>query len=66
MGTWEVMWAFGEELEMHWIELNHDVLGCRDCSVKEPCIYCSQSRYHPDHPLHVCPWVGVCGCSVQD
>ena len=40
MGTWEVTQAFREELEMHQIELNDDVLGCRDCSVKEPHIYC--------------------------
>ena len=32
MGTWEVTQAFREELEMHWIELNHDVLGCQDLS----------------------------------
>ena len=28
MGTWEVTHAFGEELEMHKIELDHNVLGC--------------------------------------
>ena len=31
MGTWEVARVFGEELEMHKIELNHNVLGCQDC-----------------------------------
>ena len=62
MGTWEVSQAFGEELEMHGIELSHNALGCHKCSLVECCMYCSQSRYHPDHPVHVCPWVGVCRC----
>ena len=33
-GTWEVTRAFGEELEMHQIELDHNVLGCQECSVE--------------------------------
>ena len=66
MGIWEAKQAFGEELEMHHIELDHDVLGCRDCSIEGSRIYCSQSRYHPNHPLHICPWVGVCGCLTQE
>ena len=28
MGVWGVTQAFGEELEMHGIELSHDILGC--------------------------------------
>ena len=28
MGMWEVTQAFGKGLEMHGIELSHDVLGC--------------------------------------
>ena len=32
VGTWEATWVFGEELEMHHIELNHNVLGCQDLS----------------------------------
>ena len=55
-----------EELEMHGIELNHDMLGCRTYSLQGNCIYCPQSRHHPDHPVHVCPWVGVCGCLSLD
>ena len=62
MGTWEATQAFREELEMDGIELSHDVLGCQQCSLVGCHIYCSQSRHHPDHPVHVCPWVGVCGC----
>ena len=30
VGTWEATWVLGEELEMHHIELNHNVLGCQD------------------------------------
>ena len=58
MGTWEATRVFGEELEMHKIELNHNVLGCRECLVEGVPAYCSHSRHHPDHPLHVCLWVG--------
>ena len=64
MGTWEATCAFGEELEMHKIELNHNVLGCQECSIEGVPAYCLHSRHHPDHPLHVCPWVGVCSCLV--
>ena len=66
MGTWEATQAFGEELEMHDIKVNHNVLGCQDCLVEGVPAYCSRSRYHPDHPLHVCPWVGVCPCLMQN
>ena len=66
MGTWEAKRAFRKELEIHQIELDHDVLGCWDCSIEGVHIYCPQSRYHPEHPLHVCPWVGVCSCLTQD
>ena len=60
MGTWGAKQAFREELEMHGIELDHDILGCRNRPTKGTHIYCPWSRYHPDHPVHVCPWVGVC------
>ena len=66
MGTWEATRAFGEELEMHNIELNHNILGCQDCLVEGVPAYCSRSRSHPDHPLHVCPWVGVCPCLLNN
>ena len=40
MGTWEATWVFGEELEMHQIEVDHNVLGCWDCLIKDSHIYC--------------------------
>ena len=57
MGTWEATQAFSKELEMHGIELSHDILGCQACSLIGHHIYCPHSRHHPDHPVHVCPWV---------
>ena len=60
MGTWEATCAFREELEMHRIELDHNVLGCQVCSIEGVPSYCPQSRHHPDHPLHICLWVGFC------
>ena len=51
MGTWEATRTFGEELEMHKIELNHNVLGCQEHLVEGVPTYCPRSRYHPDHPF---------------
>ena len=51
-GTWEATWAFSKQLEMHQIEVDHNMLGCQDCSTKGSHIYC--------------PWVGVCSCLVWD
>ena len=40
-------------------ELQHDVFGCRDCRWEgRDIVYCSRSRHHRDHPLHVCPGLG--------
>jgi hypothetical protein len=62
-GTWEAMQQLGEELEMHRIEVNHDVLGCQNCNLlSSPLQYCKRSRYHVDHPLHQCPLSQYCGC----
>ena len=43
---------------------DHDVLGCRDCvchPVTMKWSYCSSSRYHPVHPLHLCLSEDCCG-----
>jgi hypothetical protein len=62
-GTWEAMQQLGEELEMHRIEVNHDMLGCQNCNLlSSPLQYCKRSRYHVDHPLHQCPLSQYCGC----
>jgi hypothetical protein len=43
-GTWEAMQQLGEELEMHRIEVNHDVLGCQNCNLlSSPLQYCKMS-----------------------
>ena len=59
--AWEVL---KEELEMHRILVYHNVLGCQNCDLTQlPVVYCSQSRHHPAHSLHVCPMTQSCPCS---
>ena len=59
--VWEIL---KEELEMHRILVYHNVLGCQNCDLTQhPVVYCSQSRHHPSHSLHVCPMTQSCPCS---
>ena len=61
--TWEVEHQLGEEMEMHRIQVNHNVLGCQNCNLLvHPIEYCRESQYHPSHPLHQCPLSQACSC----
>ena len=63
LGTFQAERQLGEELEMHGIEVQHNVLGCQNCNLLErPVQYCRESRYHISHPLHECPMTQYCGC----
>ena len=38
------------------VEMNHDVLGCRDCHWEgRDIVYCRRSRHNREHPYHECP-----------
>ena len=53
----------GEEMEMHRIPVNHNVLGCQNCNLLDrPIEYCKDSQYHPSHPLHQRPMSQACNC----
>ena len=58
MGIWKLV--LGQEQVM-W---DHDVLGCQECvchPVTMKWSYCSSSRYHPEHPHHLCLSEDCCG-----
>ena len=58
MAIWKSV--LGQEQAM-W---DHDVLGCLDCvchPVTMKWSYCSSSRYHPEHPHHLCLSEDCCG-----
>src|SRR6267378_3455604 len=58
-GTLMVQEAFQQTLNDLGVEMNHDVLGCRDCYWNgDVYYYCIQSRHHHEHPYHVCPGLG--------
>ena len=63
-GEFQAWRTLREELEMHRISVYHDVLACQNCDLtRSPVVYCSQSRHHPSHSLHVCPMTQSCPCS---
>jgi len=48
--------AFEEAVRELGVEMNHDVLGCRECHWEgRDIIYCRRSRHNREHPYHTCP-----------
>jgi len=48
--------AFEEAVRELGVEMNHDVLGCRECHWEgRDIIYCRRSRHNQEHPYHTCP-----------
>ena len=48
--------AFEQTVRELGVEMNHDVLGCRDCHWEgRDIIYCRRSRHNQEHPYHKCP-----------
>ena len=49
--------AMEKSIRSHWVELEHDVLGCPLCYV-DPATgevtFCRRSPFHPAHPFHHC------------
>ena len=55
-GLLDAQRTFEDVLEQYGVEMQHDVLGCRDCQWEgRDVIYCRWSPHHRDHPLHSCP-----------
>jgi len=54
---------WGKYLDRYGWEVDHDVLGCRDCWSDHGILdYCERSIYSPSHPLHICPDYSDCSC----
>jgi len=54
---------WGKYLDCYGWEVDHDVLGCRDCWSNHGILdYCERSIYLPSHPLHICPDYSDCSC----
>ena len=47
-------------------ELEHDMMGCRDCWVHGDIVYCKKSKYHLNHPHHRCPPWQNCYCLAPE
>jgi len=48
--------AFEQAVVDLGVEMNHDVLGCRDCHWEgRDIIYCRRSRHNQEHAYHECP-----------
>ena len=48
--------VFEEVVRELGVEMNHDVLGCRDCHWEgHDIIYCRRSRHNREHLYHECP-----------
>jgi len=48
--------VFEEVVRELGVEMNHDVLGCRECHWEgRDIIYCKHSWHNREHPYHVCP-----------
>ena len=57
IGLQEALDCFQKAVDLGKEELEHDVMGCRDCWVQGDTVYCEKSKFHPNHPHHRCsPW----------
>ena len=52
IGLQEALECFQKALDLGREELEHDVMGCRDCWVQGDIVYCEKNKYHPNHPHH--------------
>ena len=62
IGLQEVLECFQRAVDSGKEELEHDVLGCRDCWVQGDVVYCKKRKFHPNHPYHRCPPWQNCYC----
>ena len=61
IGLQEALECFQKPVDLGKEELEHDVMGCRDCWVQGDVVYCEKSKFHPNHPHHHCPpWQNCC------
>ena len=62
IGLQEALECFQRAVDSGKEEMEHDVMGCRDCWVQGDVVYCEKSKFHPNHPHHRCPPWQNCYC----
>ena len=62
IGLQEALECFQRAVDSGKEEMEHDVMGCRDCWVQGDVVYCEKSKFHPNHPHHCCPPLQNCYC----
>ena len=66
IGLQEALKCFKKVVDLGREELEHDVMGCRDCWVHGDIVYCEKSKYHPNHPHNCCPPWQNCYCLAPE
>ena len=66
IGLQEALKCFQKVVDSGKEELEHDVMGCRDCWVQGDVVYCEKSKFHPNHPHHRCPPWQNCYCLAPE
>ena len=66
IGLQEALECFQKAVDLGKEELEHDVMGCRDCWVQGDVVYCEKSKFHPNHPHHRCPPWQNCYCLAPE
>ena len=62
IGLQEALECFQRVVDSGKEEMEHDVMGCRDCWVHGDIVYCEKSKFHPNYPHHRCPPWQNCYC----
>ena len=66
IGLQEALECFQKAVDSGKEELEHDMMGCRDCWVQGDVVYCEKSEFHPNHPHHCCPPWQNCYCLAPE
>ena len=66
IGLQEALECFQKVVDLGKEELEHDVMGCRDCWVQGDVVYCEKRKFHPNHLHHRCPPWQNCYCLAPE
>ena len=66
IGLQEALECFQRAVDLGREEMEHNVMGCRDCWVHGDIVYCEKSKFHPNHPHHRCPPWQNCYCLAPE
>ena len=66
IGLQEALECFQRAVDLGKEEMEHDVMGCRDCWVQGDVVSCEKSKFHPNHPHRCCPPWQNCYCLAPE